>query len=58
MTPFARKFRKALPIITVAMIFILLSVLSFFIIENSNKVSNGQQSLSMITLSERITNLM
>ncbi len=58
MTPFARKFRKALPIITVAIVFILLSLLSYFIIENSNKVYNEHQSLSMITLSERITNLM
>ena len=58
MTPFARRFRKSLPVITVAIVFILLSLLSFFIIQNSKQVYNEHQSLSMITLSEKITNLM
>ena len=58
MTPFARKFRKSLPFITFAIVFFLLTLLSYFIIQNSNQVYNEHQSLSMITLSEKITNLM
>ena len=58
MTPFARQFRKSLPAITFAIVFVLLSLLSYFIIENSNQVYNEHQSLSMITLSEKFSNLM
>lgn len=58
MTPFARKIRKLLPIITFAVVFILLSLLAYFIIENSNQVYNEHKSLSMITLSEKFSNLM
>ena len=58
MTPFARKIRKLLPTITFAVVFVLLTLLSYFIIENSNQVYNEHQSLSMITLSEKFSNLM
>lgn len=58
MTPFFRKIRKTFPGITFIIVFSVLTLLSFLIIQNSNQIYNERQSLAMITLSEKFTNLM